>query len=125
MKRDIEKDLLEWKEHPRHLPLLLRGARQVGKSYIIEKFGREQFDHCLVINFEEHPEYKQCFDALDPIRIINLLELMTGESIQPKKTLLFLDEIQECPQAIQAFRYFKEQMPDLHVVGAGSLLEFA
>lgn len=97
----------------------------MGKSYIVEKFGKENFENQIVVNFEEHPEYKRCFDTLIPLQIINSLELITGISIQSGKTLLFLDEIQECPQAITALRYFKEQMRDLHVIGAGSLLEFA
>ncbi len=124
MKRAIEKDLLNWKNHPRRMPLLLRGARQVGKSYVVEKFGKEHFENCVTINFELNPEYKNCFNTLNPINIINALELVTGEPIQPEKTLLFLDEIQECPQAIMALRYFKEKMASLHVIGAGSLLEF-
>ncbi len=125
MKRDIEKDLLNWKMQKGHMPLLLRGARQVGKSYIIEKFGRENFENCVTINFEQYPEYKGCFNTLDPAKITSSLELLSKASIKPEKTLLFLDEIQECPQAITALRYFKEQMPTLHVIGAGSLLEFA
>jgi predicted AAA+ superfamily ATPase len=107
------------------MPLLLRGARQVGKSYIIEKFGKEEFESYVMLNFEQHPEYQQCFESLDPIKIINAIELITDRTIQAGKTLLFLDEIQECPKAIMALRYFKEQMPELHVIGAGSLLEFA
>jgi predicted AAA+ superfamily ATPase len=124
MKRDIERDLLLWKENPRRMPLLLRGARQVGKSYVVEQFGKKYFDSFVVVNFEEYPEYKTCFKTLHPSQIIATLELVTAQSIQPGKTLLFLDEIQECPEAIMALRYFKEQMADLHVIGAGSLLEF-
>lgn len=125
MKRDIEADLLRWKNQERRMPLLLRGARQVGKSFIVEKFGKEHFKHCAILNFEQHPEYKGCFQTLDPIKIISAIELITGFTIDAGKTLLFLDEIQECPQAIMALRYFKEQLPNLHVIGAGSLLEFA
>ncbi len=124
MKRDIETDLLRWKNNPRRMPLLLRGARQVGKTHLIEKFGREEFENSVILNFEEYPEYKNCFKTLQPNRIINAIELVTNHTIQSGKTLLFLDEIQECPQAIMALRYFKEQMADLHVIGAGSLLEF-
>lgn len=125
MKRDIEADLLRWKNQERRMPLLLRGARQVGKSFIVEKFGREHFKHCAILNFEQHPEYKGCFQTLDPIKIISAIELITGFTIDAGKTLLFLDEIQECPQAIMALRYFKEQLPNQHVIGAGSLLEFS
>jgi predicted AAA+ superfamily ATPase len=125
MKRDIEKDLLTWKTSPVRSPLLVRGARQVGKSWIIEKFGKEQFEKILVINFEQKPEATACFDTLLPEKIISALELLTGFKIEQGKTLLFLDEIQEFPKAILALRYFKEQMPGLHIIGAGSLLEFA
>jgi predicted AAA+ superfamily ATPase len=125
MKRDIEKDLLRWKESKGKMPLLLRGARQVGKSYIVEKFAKENFKNFIVLNFEQHPEYKQCFESLETEKIINAIELLTGKSIRDGETLLFFDEIQECPAAIMAMRYFKEEKPDLHLIGAGSLLEFA
>lgn len=124
MKRDIETDLLHWKNQKRFMPLLLRGARQVGKTYVVNKFGKEQFEQCASINFERNPEYKSCFKTLEPQNIIKAIELVSGVVILPGKTLLFLDEIQECPQAIMALRYFKEEMPNLHVIGAGSLLEF-
>src|ERR1700722_40752 len=124
MKRDIEKELLAWKISPIKAPLLLRGARQVGKSWVVEKFGREQFENLIVLNFEQRPEVSVCFETLLPEKILSAIELFTSASIRPGKTLLFLDEIQECPQAIMSLRYFKEQMPDLHVIGAGSLLEF-
>jgi predicted AAA+ superfamily ATPase len=124
MKRDIEQDLVRWKNQKQPFPLLLRGARQVGKSYIVEKFGKEHFDTCLILNFERNPEYKKCFSSLDPLKITSSIELITGKRIEPGSTLLFLDEIQECPQAVMALRSFKEEMPQLHVIGAGSLLEF-
>lgn len=125
MKRAIDFELLRWKTHPQRLPLLVRGARQVGKSYAVEKFGKENFDSLVVANFEFQPELASCFDTLDPVRIIAKLELRTNSSIRAGQTLLFLDEIQQCPQAILALRYFKEKMPSLHVIAAGSLLEFA
>lgn len=124
MKRDIEQDLIRWKEQKNRLPLLVRGARQVGKSYIIEKFGDKHFDNYIVLNFEKYPEYKKCFTSLDPVKIVNSIELICKTSIIPGKTLLFLDEIQDCPKAILALRYFKEEMNNLHIIGAGSLLEF-
>ena len=125
MKRTIEEDLLRWKNQKKRMPLLLRGARQVGKTYVVEKLGKKEFEQFITINFELNPEYKKCFNSLEPLKIINALELVTGVTILPEKTLLFFDEIQECPQAIMSLRYFKEQMADLHVIGAGSLLEFA
>lgn len=125
MKRDLERDLFEWKDRKDRLPLLLRGARQVGKSYIVEEFGKKAFENVVIVNFEFKPELKQCFTTLDPIEIINKLQLLTGERIEAEKTLLFLDEIQECPNAIMALRYFKEKHGRLAVIGAGSLMEFA
>lgn len=125
MKRDLEIDLLSWKERKDRLPLLLRGARQVGKSYVVEAFGKKAFENIVIVNFEFRPELKQCFTTFDPVEIINKLRLLTGESIEVEKTLLFLDEIQECPDAIMALRYFKEKLERLAVIGAGSLMEFA
>jgi len=125
MKRDMERELFNWKEHKDRLPLLLRGARQVGKSYIVEGFGKKAFKNLVVVNFEFRPELKQCFTTLDPIEIINKLQLIMGVTIEAETTLLFLDEIQECPNAIMALRYFKEKYNRLAVIGAGSLMEFA
>ena len=125
MKRDLIQDLFKWKERRDRLPLLLRGARQVGKSFIVEEFGKKAFENTVVVNFEFKPEFKHCFNTFDPIEIINKLQLLTGEKIEAGKTLLFLDEIQECPNAIMALRYFKERYDQLAVIGAGSLMEFA
>ena len=125
MKRTIDDELVKWKNMAHRLPLLVRGARQVGKSYAIEKFGQNHFNSLVVINFEFRPELNSCFNSLDPIKIIAKLELLTNSIIRPGETLLFLDEIQQCPQAILSLRYFKEKMPALHVIGAGSLMEFA
>ena len=125
MRRDLEKDLFDWKGSKDRLPLLLRGARQVGKSYIVEEFGKKAFKNIVIVNFEFRPELKQCFTTFDPIEIINKLQLLTGENIEAEKTLLFLDEIQECPNAITALRYFKEKSARLAVIGAGSLMEFS
>ncbi len=116
--------LKAWKDDPFRMPLLLRGARQVGKSYLVELFGNENFESLVIVNFDANPEYCACFETLDPIAIIQKIELLSNKNIIPEKTLLFLDEIQNCPRAIMALRYFKEKMPLLHVIGAGSLLEF-
>lgn len=124
MKRSILADLLRWKESPARMPLLIRGARQVGKTYTVEEFGKLHFDRTVVCNFENRPDFSLCFRTLDPKQIVAEIELMANAAIVPGKTLLFLDEVQECPKAIMALRYFKEQMPELHVIGAGSLLEF-
>jgi len=123
MKRSIERDLQLWKDDSRRKPLLLRGARQVGKTFIIEKFSR-QFSSFVEVNFEKRPDLLACFQSLEPKKILRSIEIAMNCSIIPGETLLFLDEIQECPKAIMAFRYFKEELPSLHLVGAGSLLEF-
>ena len=125
MRRFIMQSLVQWKDSPSRMPLMLRGARQVGKSYAVTIFAAAHFDSCVEINFESNPEFKQAFDKLDPARITEQITLLSGQKITPSKTLLFLDEIQECNEAIQSLRYFKEKMPELHVITAGSLLEFA
>lgn len=125
MQRDIERELILWKEQSERYPLLIRGARQVGKSYLVESFAKNHFQNSVVINFEFQPRLKECFTSLDPTEIINKIQLILGVRIEDGKTLLFLDEIQECPQAITALRYFKEKRPALPVIGAGSLVEFA
>jgi predicted AAA+ superfamily ATPase len=124
MKRDIESTLTEWKNDPRRRPLLVRGARQVGKSFIIREFGTTHFRNIVEINFDQHPEYAQCFETLDPREITNKISIILKQKIESGQSLLFLDEIQECPPALASLRYFFEQMPDLHVIAAGSLLEF-
>lgn len=124
MKRFVDKHLLEWKQSPQRKALLLRGARQVGKTTAVRTLG-QTFDSFLEINFELNPKLAQLFEQdLDPNRIIRDLQLETGKSIQAGKTLLFFDEIQEVPRAVTALRYFYELIPELHVVAAGSLLDF-
>lgn len=123
MKRDIESDLELWKDDPSRKPLLLRGARQVGKTFVVRQFA-EAFPHFAEINFERRPELCKIFESLDPKKILTLLNIEFSNKITPGQSLLFLDEIQDCPRAIMALRYFKEELPELHVIGAGSLLEF-
>ena len=124
-KRLIDKYLWEWASRDTHKPLLLRGARQVGKSTAVQELSKK-FETFVEINFEKQPKYKALFkDDLDVKRIVPQIAAMYGTSIKPGKTLLFFDEIQECPQAIMALRFFKEEMSDLHIIAAGSLLEFA
>lgn len=125
MKRLINYDLKKWKSSSIRKPLLMRGARQVGKTYAVRELGKT-FQNIVEINFELHPNFVTIFERdLDPIRIINAIVAITAQSITPGNTLLFFDEIQVCPQAILALRYFYEQMPELHVIAAGSLLDFA
>ena len=124
MKRTIDKHLLEWKEAQDHIPLLVRGARQVGKSYAVEAFGRQNFSNVVVANFEEKPYLATCFQTLEIPSIIGKLSSLAGQEIIPGKTLLFLDEIQSCIPALKALRYFREKLEALHVIAAGSFLEF-
>lgn len=124
MKRDIEQAFCEWKIEKNRRPLLVRGARQVGKTYSVRNFGQTGFDNIVEINFEQKPQFKACFNTLEPQTIIESISILSKSDIVPGKTLLFLDEIQECPKAISALRYFYEQMPELHVIGAGSFLGF-
>jgi predicted AAA+ superfamily ATPase len=124
MKRIIFAELKKWKKEQPRKPLLIRGARQVGKTFIIRQLGKD-FQNYVEINFELKPGAKKVFRRdLDPHRITRDLSLFTGKKIIPGQTLLFLDEIQEAPNAIKALRYFYEMLPRLHVVAAGSLLEF-
>lgn len=124
-KRLIDKYLVEWAQKDSHKPVLLRGARQVGKSTAVRNLGKS-FKTFVEINLEKQPEYRKFFEGnLDVSRIIPQISAQCGQKIIPGETLLFLDEIQECKEAIMALRFFKEDMPELHIIAAGSLLEFA
>ncbi len=123
MERSAYKDLVSWKCSNRRKPLLLQGARQVGKTWLLKKFGENEFSNLVYVNFEETPALNDLFAGnLDIPRIVELLNAFTGAHIIPGKTLLFLDEIQMSPRAITALKYFCEQLPQLHIVAAGSLL---
>src|SRR3990167_1544345 len=124
MRRDIDIELSKWCQSELRIPLLLRGARQIGKTYAIKKLAEKHFKKIVEINFELEPFYIDCFQSLNPQHIINHITDIGRQKMIAGETLLFLDEIQNCPQAIMALRYFKELMPALHVIGAGSLLEF-
>ena len=125
MKRLAEKEVIRWKNSPRRKPLIIRGARQVGKTWLVENVLANSFDSFVKIDLEKRRDLHVHFAGnLEPRTILNHLELVTSRIISGK-TLLFFDEIQACPRAITALRYFYEQIPELHVVAAGSLLEFA
>ena len=126
LKRLIDWHLNQWKDHKYRKPLLLRGARQVGKTHAARQLGKH-FDQMIEINFELAKDARLIFEKdLKPDRILRELVAYTGlAKITPGKTLLFFDEIQEAPQAILALRYFYEMMPELHVIAAGSLFDFA
>lgn len=123
--RKIDKELLLWKAENERKPLLIRGARQVGKSSSIRKLG-EHFEFFLEINFEENKKVHSLFEGdLTPQILCENLAMMFDTTIVPGKTLLFFDEIQACIPAISSLRFFYEKMPELHLIAAGSLLEFA
>ena len=122
--RIIDHYLSEWATRPVHKPILLRGARQVGKSTAVRHLG-ESFKYYVEINLEKQSNYTDLFKKdLDVTRIVPQMAAMCGTPIVPNETLLFIDEIQESQEVIMALRYFKEEMPNLHVIAAGSLLEF-
>lgn len=128
MQRDILNDLLAWKKSPYRKPLLLKGARQVGKTWVLKEFGKQFYENCVYISLEETSpgrpsEYSQFFEGTrNPSRIITNLALATGQQIVPNNTLIILDEIQDCPAAIGALKYFCDEAPDYHIACAGSLL---
>jgi predicted AAA+ superfamily ATPase len=125
MKRNVDAQLLEWKDDPDRKILIVRGARQVGKTYSIRTLGRS-FKRFIEINFEEEPAARVFFlDSLNPAKLVEKLSAFTSTPFAAGETLLFLDEIQACPQALSSLRFFHEKMPGLHVVAAGSLLELA
>lgn len=125
MYRDILIKLKEWKDNSHRKPLILRGARQVGKTFSVEQFGKENFKNYVVANFEKQKELNDVFSGtLDISTILERLEVVLKTRIQPSETLLFFDEIQRCPPALTSLRYFYEDKPEIHVIAAGSLLDF-
>jgi len=123
--RIIDTALLEWSKRTTHKTLLLRGARQVGKSTAVRHLGK-QFDTFIEINFDKQKTFHALFEGnLDVHIIASQIANLTGKTVEPGKTLLFFDEIQACPNAILSLRFFNEDYPELHVIAAGSLLEFA
>ena len=128
MKRKVETLLLNWKKRPdgERKPLLLNGARQVGKTYILRKFGEEQFGNVVYVNLEANLTVASFFgENISPERLIRYLESASGEKIVPGKTLLIFDEIQSCERALTSLKYFCEEAPQYHVAAAGSLLGVA
>lgn len=123
MEREITHSLVEWKDRETRKPLLIRGARQVGKTYTIEHFARENFSNFLKIDLESRKELCAVLSKNNTKSLITELSLYFDAEVVPGKTLLFIDEIQSCPRAIALLRYFYEEMPELHVIAAGSLLD--
>jgi len=126
MKRHILQNLLRWKENPNRQPLLIRGVRQCGKTWIMKKFGEENYPDTAYFNFESDESLREFFEGdLDVSRIIKSLGVQRGKTIMPGTTLVIFDEIQFCPRALTALKYFCEDMPKLHIICAGSLLGVA
>ena len=123
MKRNAFSELVKWKNNPDRKPLIIRGARQVGKTWLMKEFGKSCYESFVYFNFDEMEELKSIFETnKNPQRIIELLTLIAGERILPGKTLIIFDEVQECPEALNTLKYFRENANDYHVIAAGSLL---
>lgn len=124
MRRIALEYLNNWKTRPNRKPLILRGARQVGKSYLVRIFAEKEGLDLLELNLETEAWILECFQSKNPLEIISLLELKTNRKIIPGKTILFLDEIQKATEIFASLRYFYEKLPELHVILAGSLFDF-
>ena len=123
MKRNAILKLVQWKNSPERKPMVLRGARQVGKTWLMKEFGQNYYDNYVYFNFDEEDELKSIFETnKNPNRIIELLSMISDKKIEPEKTLIIFDEIQECPEALNTLKYFKEKVNEYHVITAGSLL---
>lgn len=123
MRRFIMDDLIKWKNSKTRKPLILKGARQVGKTYILKQFGNENYEDIAYFNFDHDEDLYNVFtNTKDPKRILEQLAFIYGKAILPEKTLIFFDEIQECPNALNSLKYFNEEASEYHIVCAGSLL---
>ena len=123
MRRYIKEQLIKWKNRNDRKPLILKGARQVGKTYILKEFGNEEYDNVAYFNFDHDEALKNLFlSTKDPKRILEQLVFVAGKPIMPEKTLIIFDEIQECPDALNSLKYFNEEANEYHIACAGSLL---
>ena len=126
MYRNKMEELKKWKESQNRKPLIIRGARQVGKTWLMKEFGKEYYEKCAYINFDDNSRMKNLFEEdFDLDRIIQGLKIESGVNIEPENTLIVLDEIQETPKALKALKYFCENARDYHIISAGSLLGIA
>lgn len=124
--RDILETFKKWKESKGRKPILIEGARQIGKTWVMEEFGRQCYEHYAKFDFDEQQELVSVFQMTkDPHRIIKELELFADVPLQPEKTLIIFDEIQECEEALNSLKYFCENAPEYHIIAAGSLLGVA
>lgn len=126
MERFILNNLIEWKNSKYRKPLILKGVRQVGKTWILKEFGKNYYKNFVYFNFDENIEYLQFFQTTkDPRRILQNLMLISGEKIEAENTLVIFDEIQDAPEVINSLKYFYENIPEIHIACAGSLLGIA
>ena len=126
MDRIAYQKLLDWKNKSNRLPLIIQGARQVGKTWLMKEFGRNEYEHTAYFNFESSIELHNIFKSgFNISRIIKSLEILNGNEINPDNTLIIFDEIQSCPEALTSLKYFQENAPNFHVFAAGSLLGVA
>ena len=126
MEREIYGRMLAWKEDPYRKPLIIYGARQVGKSYIVKEFGSREFDHLIVLNCDKDERIADLFGAgFRTEKLISDIEIISGQNVTAGKTLIFIDEVQEVPRALSALKYFCEDAPEYHIIAAGSLLGLA
>lgn len=125
MKRTAEQYLSEWQNRPDRKPLIVRGARQVGKTHLVEHWGQGHFKTVVKLDLERERDLHALFDGQDPRKLLEEISLLKGQHLVPGECLLFLDEVQACPKALSVLRYFHEIIPELHVIAAGSLLDFA
>ena len=126
MKRLIMQQLIKWKDSPYRKPLILKGVRQVGKTWLLKEFGRLCYENTAYFNFDENEEYRQFFETTQSVeRILQNLMLASGQKILPGKTLIIFDEVQDCQKVINSMKYFCENAPQYHIACAGSLLGIA
>lgn len=126
IQREIENQFAAWRQSANRKPLLLQGARQIGKTWVMEQFGATHYDHCVKFDFDKHPEYKDAFTASkDPERILKELAIYSDAPLLPEKTLIIFDEIQECEEALNSLKCFCKDAPQYHIMAAGSLLGVA
>lgn len=126
MYREKIEELKKWKESPNRKPLIIRGARQVGKTWLMKEFGKKYYDKCAYINFDDNSRMNKLFEEdFDLDRIIQGLKIESGVNIEAENTLIILDEIQETPKALKALKYFCENAREYHIVSAASLLGVA
>jgi len=126
IERNIIKTFKQWKDDPDRKPILLKGARQIGKTWAMETFGKECFDYCVKFDFDRQAELKSVFETTkSPDRLVKELALYCEQPIVAGKTLMIFDEIQECEAALNSLKYFCEDAPQYHIISAGSLLGVA